>query len=56
VYRPNLTVINSHLVTWLTGIATGFNKEIYSRIKYDREIFKLSDGGTIAIDSMPKNG
>lgn len=56
MYRPNLTVINSHLVTWLTGIATGFHKEIYNRIKYEREVFKLSDGGSIAIDSMPKNG
>jgi hypothetical protein len=56
VYRPNLTLINAHFVTWLTGIATGYHKEIYNRIKYDRHLFRLSDGGTVAIDSMPKNG
>lgn len=35
VYRPNMTVINAHFVTWLTGIATSYHKEIYNRMKYD---------------------
>ena len=46
-------MISGHAASWMTGIATTFNRKFPARIKYSRAIFRFKDGGEIAIDSNP---
>lgn len=50
-YTPHMLTLNGHLQCLIYMICEVCFK-IYFPIKYEREIFKLSDGGTIALDWM----
>jgi predicted alpha/beta-fold hydrolase len=49
-YYPKLSMTNGHWCSWMTGIKTNFNREIYCYLKFKREIFVIKDGTEIAID------
>ena len=53
VFRPKLSLVNGHQVSWMTGAKSVMIREVYNKLKYEREIFMLSDGAEIAIDSRP---
>jgi len=53
VFKPPLWLLNGHQVSWMTGIKSVYNRDVYNRVKYEREVFILSDGAEIAIDSRP---
>jgi len=44
-------MISGHAASWMTGIATRYNRAFPEKIKFKRSIFKFEDGGEIAIDS-----
>lgn len=48
-YTPYMVALNGHLQCFVYMLCEVCFK-IYFPIKYEREIFKLSDGGTIALD------
>ena len=48
-YTPYMLGINRHVTTILYLIVEGYTKLVYG-LKFERELFRLSDGGTIAID------
>ena len=51
VYKPRMTLLNGHIPSWMTGIKTKYNRYYHNALKFDRNIFVLSDGAEIAIDS-----
>ncbi len=48
-YTPHMLTLNGHMQA-LVYLVCEISLKIYFPFKYEREIFKLSDGGTIAID------
>ena len=49
VYTPSLWAINGH-AQGIWFLIVEYFENLWSTIKYDRTIFKLKDGGQIAID------
>lgn len=48
-YTPYMLTLNGHMQSF-TYLFCEIYIKLFYKLKYEREIFKLSDGGTIALD------
>jgi predicted alpha/beta-fold hydrolase len=48
-FTPHILALNTHIHTVSFMFVELYTKLVY-RLKFERELFRLSDGGTIAID------